>query len=68
METQRVNEETKEGNFVIELLVDGKWNYILTEFSASVSTDIMINLNNATNYKCRVLSRRSNNMIIGETK
>lgn len=68
METQRVNEETKEGNFVIELLVDGTWNYILTEFSASVATDIIINLNNATNNKCRVLSRRSNNMVIAETE
>ena len=68
METRRINEETEDGNYVIELYDHerGKWNYITTEFSISVATLVISNLNNATGRKCRVLSRRSNNMVLSE--
>lgn len=66
METYRVNEETEDGNYVIEMFDNerGKWNYITTEFSVSVAIDVISNLNNATGRNCRVLSRRSKNMIL----
>jgi len=69
METQRINEETEDGNYVIEMFDHerGIWNYITTEFSVSVATIVMSNLNNATGRKCRVLSRRSNNMVLSAT-
>ena len=66
METQKVNEETVDGNYVIELRFDNKWQYITTEFSISIATVIMSNLHNATKQKCRVLSRRSNNQVLAE--
>ena len=66
METYRVNEETEDGNYVIEMFDNerGTWNYITTEFSVSVAIDVISNLNNATGRNCRVLSRRSKNMIL----
>jgi hypothetical protein len=68
METHRVNEETKDGNYIIETLnpVKSEWQYITTEFSISVATTVMNNLWIATKQSCRVLSRRSNNMILAE--
>lgn len=67
METERVNEETHDGNYVIEILdSEGAWRYVLTEFSASVATTIAVNLHNATGSSCRVLSRRSHNMVLAE--
>jgi hypothetical protein len=68
METRRINEETEDGNYVIELFDHerGRWDYITTEFSISVATLVVSNLNNATGRKCRVLSRRSNNMVLSE--
>lgn len=66
METYRVNEETEDGNYVIEMFNNeiDKWDYITTEFSISVATHVMVNLKNATGRHCRVLSRRSNNMVL----
>jgi hypothetical protein len=66
METLRVNEETENGNYVIEMFDNerGRWNYITTEFSISIATIVMSNLRNATGRNCRVLSRRSNNMVL----
>lgn len=68
METQRVNEETVDGNYVIETLnpVKSEWQYITTEFSISVATVVMSNLFNATKQKCRVTSRRNKNMILAQ--
>lgn len=66
MKTMRVNEDTPDGNYVIEIFDDKKWMYITTEFSISVATLIMSNLHNATSKKCRVLSRRSNNQVLAE--
>ena len=68
METERVNEETEDGNYVIELFDNerGKWDYITTEFSISIATYVMTNLNNATARNCRVLSRRSKNMVLAQ--
>ena len=68
METRRINEETEDGNYVIELFDHerGRWDYITTEFSISVATLVISNLNNATGRKCRVLSRRSKNMVLSE--
>ena len=66
METLRVNEETENGNYVIEMFDNerGRWNYITTEFSISIATIVMSNLRNATGRNCRVLSIRSNNMVL----
>ncbi len=66
MDTERVNEETKDGNYVIEMFDHerGRWDYITTEFSISVATVVMSNLNNATGRNCRVLSRRSKDMVL----
>jgi hypothetical protein len=66
MDTERVNEETEDGNYVIEMFDNerGRWDYITTEFSISVATTVISNLRNATGRNCRVLSRRSNNMIL----
>jgi hypothetical protein len=68
METARVNEEFEEANYVIELFDHerGRLDYITTEFSISVATLVIVNLKNATGRKCRVLSRRSNNMVLSE--
>ena len=68
METRIINEETEDGNYFIELFDNerGRWDYITTEFSISVATLVISNLNNATGRKCRVLSRRSNNMVLSE--
>jgi hypothetical protein len=66
METHRINEETEDGNYVIEMFDHerGRWNYITTEFSISVAAILISNLNNATGRNCRVLSRRSNDMVL----
>lgn len=68
METTRVNEETEDGNYVVEIFntSSDSWEYITTEFSAPVAVCIMSNLFNATKQKCRILSRRSDNMILAK--
>lgn len=67
-EIERVNEETEDGNYVIEIFnpVKSQWQYVTTEFSISVASIIISNLHNATNQKCRVLSRRSKNKVLAE--
>jgi len=69
MEIEIVNEETPEGNFVIEVYnkVSEKWSYIITEFSFSVAVSVAINLHIGTDNKVRVLSRRNNNQIMFES-
>ncbi len=68
METLRVNEETVDGNYVVEMYnpLKKRWDYITTEFSVSVATTVAINIGNATKQPCRVLSRRSKNMVLAE--
>lgn len=68
MKTMRVNEDTDDGNYAIEMFnpETNMWNYITTEFSVSVATTVMSNLHNATGRKCRVLSRRSSNLLLAE--
>lgn len=68
MEIERVNEETADGNYVIEIFNTDQheWQYITTEFSFSVASIIVNNLYNATKQRCRVLSRRSNNQVLEE--
>ena len=68
MKTMRVNEDTEDGNYAIEMFNSetNKWDYITTEFSISVATIVMTNLHNATNRKCRVSSRRSSNLLLAE--
>jgi hypothetical protein len=68
METTRVNEETAEGNYVIQTLnpANKQWQYITTEFSVSIAIIVMTNLFIATKQKCRVCSRRSKNQVIAE--
>ena len=48
METHRVNEETEDGNYVIEMFnhEKGRWEYITTEFSISIASEVISNLNN----------------------
>lgn len=67
MKTLRVNEETEEGNYVIEIF-DRKtkfWMYITTEFSSATAIYVCCNLHIATKQRCRVMSRR-NNMILAD--
>lgn len=54
------------GNYVVEMFDHerGRWDYITTEYSISVATVVISNLRNATGRNCRVLSRRSDNMIL----
>lgn len=68
MKTMRVNEDTEEGNYAIEMFnpETNIWDYITTEFSISVATIVISNLRNATGRKCRVLSRRSSNLLLAE--
>lgn len=68
METKRVNEETEDGNYIIETLnpLKNEWHYITTEFSISVASLVMSNLFNATKQRCRVLSRRNGHMVLAE--
>jgi hypothetical protein len=62
-EIQEVNED---GNYVIEMNVSNQWLYITTEYSFSVAAIVMCNLQIATKQKCRVVSKR-NNQILSET-
>mgnify|MGYP001608589980 CR=1 FL=1 len=63
MKTFEVNEDA---NYRIELLVGKEWKYITTEYSISVASTVMINIHNATKLKGRVLSIRSDNMVLSE--
>lgn len=58
---ERVNEEDEDGNYVIQLKKEDEWKYVTTEFSISVAILVAINLTEATDSSCRVLSRRSGN-------
>jgi hypothetical protein len=64
----RVNEDTEDGNYVIELYEPtiNEWFYITTEYSISVASQVAVNLSFATDMKSRVLSRRSNNVVLTE--
>jgi hypothetical protein len=66
MEIRRVNEETKDGNYVIELYdsIIKEWFYITTEFSISVASQVAVNLSIVSDMRSRVLSRRSSDMIL----
>lgn len=68
MEIRRVNEDTEDGNYVIELYDSTikEWFYITTEYSISVASQVAVNLSIVSDMKSRVLSRRSNNMVLAE--
>ena len=68
METRRVNEEFEDATYEIQIFnpETNSWRYVTNEFSISVASQIMINLKNATGFKSRVLSNRSNNMVLSE--
>jgi hypothetical protein len=58
-----VNEDA---NFIIQLYVDNKWQTLTKEYSVSTANDVMTNACVLTKYKGRVLSERSNNILISE--
>ena len=64
LKVEKVNED---GNFIIEINNNSKWQYITQEYSFSSAVYVMSNLHIATNKKCRVLSIRSNNKVMSET-
>lgn len=64
MEIERVNEETDDGNYVIESLVLKEWMYITTEFSVSTAITVAMNIYIALGVRSRVVSRRSANKIL----
>lgn len=66
MEVRKVNEETESGNYVIEVNSGGRWQYVTTEMSISVASQVAENLKVAVGMSVRVLSRRSSNMVLVE--
>lgn len=63
MDLETVNEDA---NFIVQLRVDGKWQTLTEEYSASAATTLMSNAHILTKLDARFLSKRSDNMIIGE--
>jgi hypothetical protein len=63
MELMTVNEDA---NYIIQLEVNGKWQTLTEEYSASAATTVMSNAHTLTKFNARFLSKRSNNMVIGE--
>lgn len=68
MKTQRVNKETGDGYFFVEIFnpIKNEWEYITTEFSISVASIIMNNLFNATKHKCRVIDIINNDTVLAQ--
>jgi hypothetical protein len=61
-----LKEVNKDGNYIIQLFVDGKWQTLTEEYSASASVTVMTNACILTKLKGRVLSKRSNNLVLSE--
>lgn len=58
-----VNEDA---NYIVQLKVDGKWQTLTEEYIASAATIVMNNAHILTKLDSRFLSKRSNNIVIGE--
>lgn len=67
MEIERVNEDTDDGNYVIEVKNNYDWFYITTEFSVSVAMSVAMNIHNALGQRARVVSRRSKDKVLFES-
>lgn len=63
MDLMIVNEDA---NYIIQLYVDGKWQTLTEEYSANAASIVMSNAHILTRLNARFLSKRSNNMVIGE--
>jgi len=63
MELKKVNEDA---NYIIQLYVNGKWQTLTEEYSVSAASNVMTNACILTNLKGRLLSERSDNMLISE--
>jgi len=63
MELMTVNEEA---NYIVQLFVDGSWKTLTEEYSASAAATLMSNAHILTKLNSRFLSKRSDNMVIGE--
>jgi len=63
MELMRVNEDA---NYIVQLCVENKWQTLTEEYSISAASVLMSNACILTKLKGRVLSERSNNMLIAE--
>ena len=63
MDLMTVNDDA---NYIIQLKVDGKWQTLTEEYSASAASNVMSNAHILTKLDSRFLSKRSDNMVIGE--
>lgn len=63
MELMTVNEDA---NYVIQLFVDDKWQTLTEEYSVSAASRVMMNAHILTKLHARLLSKRSDNMVISE--
>jgi len=63
MKLQTVNEDA---NYIIQMYVDFKWQTVAEEYSISAATNLMTNIYLLTKGTLRVLSKRSNNMLLSE--
>ena len=63
MDLIRVNNDA---NYIVQLYVDNKWQTLTEEYSVSAATNVMTNACILTKFKGRVLSERSNNMVLSE--
>jgi len=63
MDLMIVNEDA---NYIVQIFVDNKWQTFTEEYSASAASTIMSNVFLLTKMETRFLSKRSDNMVIGE--
>jgi hypothetical protein len=63
MDLMTVNDDA---NFIVQLYVDDKWQTLTEEYSASAASNVMSNAHTLTKLNARMLSKRSDNMLIGE--
>ncbi len=56
-----VNEDA---NYIVQLFTNGKWQTLTEEYSVSAATQVAVNLYELTNIGSRVLSKRSDNMVL----
>jgi len=63
MDLMIVNEDA---NYIIQMFIDGKWQTLTEEYIASAGSNVMSNAHILTKLKTRLLSKRSDNMVLGE--
>jgi hypothetical protein len=57
----------KDANYIVQLFKDDKWQTLTEEYSASAAINLMNNVSILTNYHTRVCSKRSDNLVLGES-